>query len=158
MLDDEHQYDLWVLELSSFQLDLTTSLKPAVATILNVTPDHLDRHHSLEAYIQAKQRIYSQAKVALCNRKDKATNPHLEIDCIYFGHDVPDEDNWGIIHQNNRVYLAKGKQCFLPVDSLLIKGVHNWLNALAACALAETVGIAGDICKDVLQTFPGLPH
>ena len=89
LLDDEHHYDLWVLELSSFQLDLTYSLTPVVATILNVTPDHLDRHHTLEAYVQAKQRIYHQAKIALYNREDAYTIPICRIQsglhCISFG-------------------------------------------------------------------------
>ena len=75
LLDDEVHYDLWVLELSSFQLDLTSSLAPIAATILNVSPDHLDRHHSLDAYVQAKQRIYHQAKFLLYNREDNLTVP-----------------------------------------------------------------------------------
>ncbi|WP_298622188.1 UDP-N-acetylmuramoyl-L-alanine--D-glutamate ligase [uncultured Legionella sp.] len=162
MLDDEHQYDLWVLELSSFQLDLTYSLSPVASTILNVTPDHLDRHHTIEAYIQAKQRIYHQSKVALYNREDVATIPHQtmssEQHTVSFGSDAPDAGNWGLINQQGVIYLAKGDDCLMPVESLLIKGVHNWLNALAACALAETAGIARQHIIAVLQIFSGLPH
>ncbi|MCL5272536.1 MAG: UDP-N-acetylmuramoyl-L-alanine--D-glutamate ligase, partial [Gammaproteobacteria bacterium] len=162
MLDDEHQYDLWVLELSSFQLDLTSSLSPTVATILNVTPDHLDRHHTLDAYIQAKQRIYHQSKVALYHREDSATVPNEAINpsqiAVSFGSDAPVDGNWGLINQQGTIYLAKGKDCFMPVESLLIKGVHNWLNALAACALAETAGIPQQHILSVLKTFSGLPH
>ena len=84
MLDDEHHYDLWVLELSSFQLDLTHSLAPVVATILNVSADHLDRHHTMEAYIQAKQRIYQQAQVALFNRDDSGTQPTIRGELPFF--------------------------------------------------------------------------
>ncbi len=160
MLDDEHQYDLWVLELSSFQLDLTYSLSPIVSTILNVTPDHLDRHHTLDAYVQAKQRIYHQAKVALYNREDALTLPHetTEQNVISFGGDVSQVGNWGLINQQGTVYLAKGVDCLMPVESLLIKGVHNWLNALAACALAEAAGISQQYIITVLKTFAGLPH
>jgi UDP-N-acetylmuramoylalanine--D-glutamate ligase len=162
MLDDEHQYDLWVLELSSFQLDLTYSLSPIVSTILNVTPDHLDRHHTIEAYVQAKQRIYHQSKVALYNREDVATIPHKTMNSeprtISFGSDAPVAGNWGLINQQGAVYLAKGEDCLMPVESLLIKGVHNWLNALAACALAETAGIPQHHIIAVLKTFSGLPH
>ena len=136
LLDDEHQYDLWVLELSSFQLDLTDSLSPIVATILNVSPDHLDRHHTLEAYVLAKQRIYHQTKVALYNRDDSYTLPNEEYSANLplnsFGKDAPTQGNWGLITQGNKTYLAKGHDCLLPVESLLIKGIHNWLNALAA--------------------------
>ncbi|KGP64213.1 UDP-N-acetylmuramoyl-L-alanyl-D-glutamate synthetase [Legionella norrlandica] len=162
LLGDEHQYDLWVLELSSFQLDLTYSLSPIVATILNVTPDHLDRHHTLEAYIQAKQRIYRGAKTALFNREDVYTIPQQlyqsDMECISFGKDVPAEVNWGLIQRENTIYLARGSDCLLPVSSILIKGVHNWLNALAACALAETAGIPMQHILSVLRTFSGLPH
>lgn len=160
LLDDEHQYDLWVLELSSFQLDLIHSLAPTVATILNVTPDHLDRHHTLEAYVQAKQRVYQQAKVALFNREDCYTIPqdHPNGLNISFGEGRPTAENWGLIRQDNKVFLAKGNECLLSVESLFIKGVHNWLNALAAAALAETAGIPMPHILSVLKTFPGLTH
>jgi len=78
LLDNHINYDLWVLELSSFQLDLTFSLAPFAATILNVTPDHLDRHHSFDAYINAKQQIYHQASKLIYNRGDKNTIPLLK--------------------------------------------------------------------------------
>lgn len=161
MLDNGEHYDLWVLELSSFQLDLTYSMKPLVATILNVTPDHLDRHQTLETYIRVKQRVYHQAQVALFNRQDVSTQPVQEdrvLNCLSFGQDEPTEENWGLIQQNNTVFLARGKEAILSVDSLLIKGTQNWLNALAACALAEVAGIALDSIQEVLKTFPGLPH
>ncbi|KTD05961.1 UDP-N-acetylmuramoylalanine--D-glutamate ligase [Legionella gratiana] len=158
LLDDEHQYDLWVLELSSFQLDLTYSLEPIVATILNVSPDHLDRHHTMEAYIQAKQRIYHKAKVALFNADDLYTAPIEDVNRISFGKNVPEKNNWGLINQENKIYLAKGHSCFLPVESVLIKGVHNWLNALAACALADAAGITQQYIIEILTTFTGLPH
>lgn len=162
ILDDEHQYDLWVLELSSFQLDLTYSLSPVVATILNVTPDHLDRHHTLDAYVQAKQRVYHQAKAALFNREDAYTIPRAEynsnLNCISFGKDSPKAGNWGLINQDNRIYLAKGSNRLLAVEALLIKGVHNWFNALAACALADAAGISIHHITNVLKTFGGLPH
>ncbi|MFI4962689.1 MAG: UDP-N-acetylmuramoyl-L-alanine--D-glutamate ligase [Legionellales bacterium] len=162
LLNDAHQYDLWVLELSSFQLDLMQSLKPLVATILNVTPDHLDRHHTLEAYISAKQRIYHQAQVALFHREDACTRPSLEyqtgLRSVSFGQDAPDRGNWGLQKQGDRMYLARGTDCLLPVDSLLIKGVHNWLNALAAAALADIAGIPMDSIITVLQSFTGLKH
>lgn len=162
LLDDEHQYDLWVLELSSFQLDLTYSLAPTVATILNVSPDHLDRHYTLEAYIQSKQRIYNQARMVVFNKDDEQTIPcqlsHFKGLSISFGKESPKQQDWGLISQENAVYLAKGNEKFLATASLLIKGVHNWLNALAACALAESVGISRECQIKVLNTFSGLPH
>ncbi len=158
MLHDEHQYDLWVLELSSFQLDLTYSLAPIAATILNVSPDHLDRHHTMEAYTQAKQRVYHQAQVALFNREDFYTVPTIEANRISFGIDAPEKNNWGLITQEDKIYLAKGSTCILSVDSVLIKGVHNWLNALAASALVDAAGISHQHITSVLTSFTGLPH
>ncbi|MCE0724757.1 MULTISPECIES: UDP-N-acetylmuramoyl-L-alanine--D-glutamate ligase [Legionella] len=158
MLHDAHQYDLWVLELSSFQLDLTYSLTPIAATILNVTPDHLDRHHTMEAYAQAKQRIYDKAQIALFNRDDSCTVPTGAVNRISFGIDAPEKNNWGLITQHDKIYLAKGSAYILPVESVLIKGVHNWLNALAASALADAAGISQQYIISVLTSFTGLPH
>ncbi|MGC1182122.1 UDP-N-acetylmuramoyl-L-alanine--D-glutamate ligase [Legionella sp.] len=158
MLNDEHHYDLWVLELSSFQLDLTYSLAPVVATILNVSPDHLDRHHTMDAYVQAKQRIYHKTQLALFNRDDSYTVPAIQVNSISFGKEEPGANNWGLINLEGKVYLAKGNTCFLPTESVLIKGVHNWFNALAACALADAVGIPQHHIIKVLTTFPGLFH
>ncbi|MFT4058982.1 MAG: UDP-N-acetylmuramoyl-L-alanine--D-glutamate ligase [Legionella sp.] len=159
MLNDEHQYDLWVLELSSFQLDLTHSLKPVAATILNVSPDHLDRHHSMEAYIEAKQRVYHHAQVTLFNRDDAYTTPKsLVAKAISFGQNEPAAGDWGLRTKDHKIYLAKGTTCFLSAESVLIKGVHNWLNTLAACALADAAGISLQHMIHVLTTFTGLSH
>lgn len=162
LLEDVQNIDLWVLELSSFQLDLTFSLKPAVATVLNVTEDHLDRHHSMQAYIQAKQRIYLNADTLLYNRDDAATRIDPSISWstkkCSFGMDTPTGDNWGLVRENNDVYLSKGSNKLLKTDEMILKGVHNWVNALAACALAEAVGISTQAMVQVLKSFVGLPH
>lgn len=161
LLEDEHQYDLWVLELSSFQLDLTQSLAPTVATILNITPDHLDRHHTMEAYVQAKQGIYSKAKHILFNRDDPQTlpqNAQLHASLNSFGQGNPSDQNWGLVHQADKVFLARGNTCIYPVEALLIKGMHNWFNALAAAALAELAGIDRSCIISVLEHYAGLPH
>lgn len=163
-LSEAQQYDLWVLELSSFQLDLTYSLSSIAATILNVSPDHLDRHHSMEGYIEAKQRIYHQAQTILYNRDDNATRPRRQDHdvaerVISFGNDCsPSENDWGLINKEGQIYLAKGQDSLLAVDSLRIKGVHNWHNALAACALADAVGISHQAMISVLTSFAGLNH
>ena len=164
LLDDAVHYDLWVLELSSFQLDLTSSLAPVAATILNVTPDHLDRHHDLAAYVAAKQRVYHNARFLLYNREDNLTTP-VEDDTpdahsSSFGLDAPREKTieWGLIKDGTTHYLAYGQEKLMPVDALRIKGRHNWSNALAACALAHAAGIGFTPMIDVLQRFSGLPH
>jgi len=162
-LSEHEDYDLWVLELSSFQLALTYSLSPVVATILNVSPDHLDRHHTIEAYIEAKQRAYYQAKNILYNRDDAATVPFAVYASaervISFGNGTPSvNEDWGLINKEGQIYIAKGTHCVLSVDSLLIKGVHNWHNALAACALADAIGIPMEAMVRVLISFAGLKH
>ena len=164
ILDNGVQYDLWVLELSSFQLDLTYSLKPIAATILNVTPDHLDRHHHLSAYIQAKQRVYHQARTLLYNREDIQTIPYPvneEKGTTFktsYGLNAPSAGEWGLITADGIGYLAYGEERFLPVDALRVKGRHNWQNALAACALAKAAGISRQCMVTVLERFTGLRH
>ena len=163
LLDNDENYELWVLELSSFQLDLTSSLKPIAATILNISPDHLDRHHSLAAYIEAKQGIYHNAQFLLYNRDDEQTYPTKNSTAnqsvlINYGLDEPREKNWGIIEQAGLSYLAQGNKPLLAIDKLRIKGKHNWQNALAACALATAAGIQTECITKVLESFAGLPH
>ncbi len=164
LLDDGIQYDLWVLELSSFQLDLTDSLAPIAATILNVTPDHLDRHHTLDAYVKAKQRVYRQAEFLLYNRDDQLTLPadnQRKTGAIVnnFGLNEPTGSQWGLkTTVDNVCCLADGQTSLLPVDAMRIKGRHNWANAMAACALAQVAGIGHNHMINVLQRFPGLPH
>lgn len=162
-LDEAKPYDLWVLELSSFQLESTYSLKPIAATILNISPDHLDRHHNLTAYIDAKQRIYKQARFLLYNRGDLQTVPATQfmanqVRLANYGLDAPTEENWGIIEQDGRAYLAQGKEPLLPADRLGLKGKHNWQNALAACALAAAAKIQPAAMIRALESFTGLAH
>lgn len=162
LLDDGIQYDLWVVELSSFQLEMTFSLKPAAATILNISPDHLDRHHTLDAYIKAKQRIYHQAKNMIYNREDSATKPTIDNEVgkkISFGLNKPAIGEWGLLSHQDQFYLVRGSELFLSVEELKLKGRHNWQNVLAACALIDAAGYwqEGPIIK-VLKEFAGLPH
>lgn len=165
LLDDDQEYDLWVLELSSFQLDLTCSLTPRAATILNVTPDHLDRHHAMDAYIQAKQRIYHHAMTWVFNRQDGLTFPDQDIMktnasaiSLSFGLDAPSGKHWGLCIVNGERFLSCGQQQVLPETLLKIKGQHNTLNALAACALTDAIGIDHSNMVKVLTEFGGLPH
>lgn len=163
LLDSGIHYDLWVLELSSFQLDLIYSLIPDAATILNITPDHLDRHHDLATYIKAKHRIYHHAKQLLYNRDDEQTMPssqqiNVAERVTSYGLDAPISGHWGVIVEKGITALAYGQERFLAVDAMCIKGRHNWQNALAACALSQFIGISQTSMKEVLRTFPGLPH
>lgn len=161
LLDDGVNYDLWVLELSSFQLDLTKSLVPTASTILNISPDHLDRHHNLDNYINAKQSIFKNSSYIIYNREDIHTKPKIIQDgqkVESFGLNEPSLDSWGLLSKNDEFFLAFGEDSFVSVQSLKIKGKHNWQNALAAMALANAVGIGREAIYSVLSHFCGLPH
>ena len=148
------------MELSSFQLDVTESLCPTAATVLNITPDHLDRHHTIEAYIAAKQRVYHHAVSMVYNREDELTIPDTQKteQVTSFGLNPPSDGEWGLLQDQNDWYLAYGQIRILAVSDLRIKGRHNWANALAACALVHPLGIPFTVMREVLMTFSGLPH
>ncbi|MBA4696577.1 MAG: UDP-N-acetylmuramoyl-L-alanine--D-glutamate ligase [Legionella sp.] len=163
LLEDGSNYDLWVLELSSFQLDLTSSLKPIAATILNISTDHLDRHHTFDAYLQAKQRIYQHAAYAVYNRADPHTAPQVAMPATITIEDFSLQSplrakDWGVITNEAGTYLAYGDKAFLSVEELGLKGKHNWENALAASALALKAGVPWEAIVKTLTTFQGLPH
>lgn len=159
LIDDGNDYELWVLELSSFQLDLTYSLSPLAATVLNVSPDHLDRHHTFGKYVSAKHRIYHNADYCLFNREDPNTQlPKSMPNSESFGLDAPKMSQWGITQSHDTTFLTRGDEPFLSTDSLKLRGKHNWQNALAAAALATRAGISMRSINQVLETFSGLPH
>ncbi|MCW8996126.1 MAG: UDP-N-acetylmuramoyl-L-alanine--D-glutamate ligase [Psychromonas sp.] len=151
------EIELYILELSSFQLETTVSLNADIATILNVSEDHLDRYDSYQHYAQTKQRIYEQSKLALFNRDDLLTQPESKTERpLSFGFD---EKGYGLIRDAQQaVYLAKDGLPFLAVDALKLSGKHNWMNALAAFALGEAVNIDKQAMLSTLQTYRGLAH
>ncbi len=152
--------ELYVLELSSFQLETTNSLGAQVATVLNVTADHMDRYPSMAHYHLAKQRIYFGAKAVVANRKDALTRPPVadQVPQRTFGLNEPDLKDYGLRRDGELTYLAQGLKNLLPVDALKIKGRHNVANALAALALGEAAGIDQSAMLECLQDFSGLPH
>ena len=146
---------LYVLELSSFQLETTYSLDAQVATILNISEDHMDRYRSLADYLAAKQRIYDGCEVAVWNRDDENTRPQRQ---------VPREITFGT-HAQADYRLDTGRQqllCrgedLLPAASLTVRGHHNVLNVLAALAMAEALGLPREQALAAAARFPGLPH
>ena len=165
LLADDAQ--LYVLELSSFQLETTESLACDAAAYLNLSEDHLDRHGSMAAYGTIKSRIFRRCGVAVVNRDDEATREgaNRATRIASFGLDAPaDRDSYGLIeHQGQRCLVRPTPDSrfpipLLPIASLHIQGLHNVANALAALALADAVGIPGDASKAALLAFPGLPH
>ncbi len=151
--------DLYVLEISSFQLDTTYSLKTAAAAVLNITEDHLDRHGTMANYIAAKQRIYQQTNCAVWNREDAHTRPPAAITKQFtFGLTVPARGEFGIVQAEQQAWLAYDNQKLMPVKELLIIGQHNWSNALAALALGTAIQLPLPAMLQTLRTFKGLSH
>lgn len=145
---------LWVLELSSFQLETVDQLGADAATILNVTEDHLDRYQDLAGYSAAKQRIYHGAGTVVANRDDAATLPAQGAYCS-FGLNAPAQaTEWGVADQQ----LAQGEIAWLPRTDLRLSGQHNVANALAAMALCAAVGIERSAIVKGIQSFNGLAH
>lgn len=152
--------ELYVLELSSFQLERCSNLNAQVACVLNISPDHMDRYADLQAYHRAKHRIFIGAKNAIVNRDESLSQPLLTegMGIGRFGLGQPDLQDFGIIKQPDGDYLAFGVKPLLPVAALKIAGRHNLSNALAALALAKMAGIDQDAALRALQNFRGLAH
>jgi UDP-N-acetylmuramoylalanine--D-glutamate ligase len=145
---------VWVLELSSYQLETTWSLAPYAAAMLNLSEDHLDRYAGLDQYGAAKERIFLGAKVQVLNRDDPRSLAMARPDrnVITFG-----LDGTGDFGLRGDVLVCRGV-ALLPVSELRIHGAHNVANALAACALASTLGIQTSRLAIGLRSFAGLPH
>lgn len=157
----EHAPDLYVLELSSFQLETTLGLNAVASAVLNVTPDHMDRYRDLDEYLEAKLRIYRGAGVRIVNRDDPLLGGVLPGAgaCVSFGGDAPaDSASFGLVTHAGVWWLARGADRLLPVPEMRIRGRHNALNALAALALGSAAGLPDAAMMAALRTFPGLPH
>lgn len=156
LLDTDRE--LYVLELSSFQLETTSSLQAVAATILNVTEDHMDRYPlGLQQYHAAKLRIYENAKTCVVNADDALTMPVRGADdrCISFGVDVGD---YHLNRQQGETWLRVKGEKVLNVKEMPLTGQHNYSNALAALALADAAGLPRASSLKALTTFTGLAH
>ncbi len=151
----------WVLELSSFQLESTSSLAPDAATVLNLTEDHLDRHGSMAAYGEAKARIFAGSGVQVLNRDDPASLAMARPGraCVTFGLDAPKgQEHFGLVQKAGAPWLAQGAQPLMAAAALPIAGRHNAANALAALALCRAIGLPFEPLLEALRNFRGLPH
>jgi UDP-N-acetylmuramoylalanine--D-glutamate ligase len=149
--------DVWVLELSSYQLETTWSLAPAAAVMLNLSEDHLDRYHGLAEYGAAKARVFQGGGVQVLNRGDSASMAMglAQRAQATFGLDAPAmPEDFGIADG----WMCRGTVRFFPLRELPLAGAHNAANALAACALAYHAGAPLTALGAGLETFRGLPH
>ncbi|CAA6807151.1 MAG: UDP-N-acetylmuramoylalanine--D-glutamate ligase (EC [uncultured Thiotrichaceae bacterium] len=155
--------DLYVMELSSFQLETTQSLHAVSATVLNVCEDHLDRYDSFAAYAAVKAIIFQNCANPVLNREDVVVMQMADSDgfsgmVTTFGADVPAEGQFGILEQAGRRYFAKGSRCLMAIDEMRLPGEHNAVNALAALALGEPAGIPEAAMLAAIREFNGLPY
>ncbi len=151
--------ELYVMELSSFQLETVTKLNAKAATILNISADHLDRYPNMRAYILAKLRVYFGAEHIIVNRNDVLTHPPLAASAkpVYFGGKA-DFGSFGLIEENGESFLAQNLKPLIAASELKIRGKHNVDNALAALALGNAAGIPMAAMLDTLKSFRGLHH
>lgn len=150
---------VYVLELSSYQLDLTHFLPLVSATILNIAPDHLDRYGTMEKYQQSKLRIYDQASLIVANRADEKTKPVAGFAGCTFGLSEPTTPGaFGIQVVDGKRWFAEGQRLLCPVAASQLVGRHNEQNVLAAMALVSPFHLPPDVFARTLKTFYGLPH
>lgn len=180
--------EVWVLELSSFQLDLPSGLEPTAAVVLNVTQDHLDWHGDMAAYAKAKANIFGATGLLVLNREDPAVmamrpepkraklQKPIEREYLSFGTDMPQRPgDFGLEDMNGMVWLVRALEAdetrkkfqhleelhiqrFMPADALRIRGRHNASNALAALALCSAAGCALGPILFGLREYRGEPH
>jgi UDP-N-acetylmuramoylalanine--D-glutamate ligase len=160
MLRLQGDQSLYVLELSSFQLETTHSLKAAVSVVLNISEDHMDRYDSMQAYCEAKYRIFRNCHHRVINRDDALTSPVLTnvVPETSFGLSAPAAGDFGVIVVDGEKFLAHGEEVLMPVREMKIRGDHNVVNALACLALGQAVGLPMPVMLETLRTFKGLPH
>jgi UDP-N-acetylmuramoylalanine--D-glutamate ligase len=150
----------YVLELSSFQLERSAPLPLSAAVVLNVAPDHLDKHGTMQAYGAAKARIYQRCQLAVVNRDEAGLGAMVpsNVPVLGFGLTVPGDGEFGLRTESGTDHLAFGRELVLPVAQLRLEGRHNVSNALAALALCHAAGVSLDATLPALKEFRGLPH
>lgn len=153
--------ELYVLELSSFQLETTASLDASAAAVLNVSADHLDRYAGIDEYAAAKARIWHGTGMVVANRDDArcaALVPQRRA-VTWFGLDAPrGNGEYGVVASGGTAWLCSGDERLMPRDNLRMAGGHNVANALAALALGAAAGMPPAPMVEVLEQFGGLPH
>lgn len=153
--------ELYILELSSFQLETTSNLNAEVAVILNLSEDHLDRHGDMMGYHTAKHRIFQGVKKVVYNRDDSLTRPLVPdlTPMQSFGLNAPDINQYGVLRDNDgTIWLARGRERILNSSEMYIQGTHNVANALACLALGEAIGLPLDSMLETLKVYKGLEH
>lgn len=156
----EENYELYVLELSSFQLETLQNLNMEASVVLNISPDHMDRYDDLNGYVMAKQEIYRNSKICVVNRDDELASSQLFMcaQSVGFTLQPPAEGDFGICDDQGVRWLCHGEERLLAVDEIKIKGSHNVANVLAAWALGSVLNIPQRFMIEAIKNFSGLDH
>jgi len=154
----EQMAELYVLELSSFQLERTSALNAAAATVLNVSADHLDRHADIAKYAQEKQNIFYGNGVMVINVDDPIVDAMQEAGRRIITFSIKKDADFYIAQKDDVEYLMHDTQCLMPLAELPLEGRHNAANALAALALGVSIGLDEQAMCSALKTFKGLDH
>jgi UDP-N-acetylmuramoylalanine--D-glutamate ligase len=154
----EQAAELYVLELSSFQLERTSVLNAAAATVLNVSADHLDRHAGIAEYAQEKKNVFNGNGVMVLNADDPIVASMQEAGRRLVTFSIKREADFYIARKDDAEYLMHNKQCLMPLAELPLEGRHNAANALAALALGVSIGLDEQAMCNALKTFKGLEN
>ena len=158
LLIDDHDYEVYVLELSSFQLETTYSLHSISATVLNISEDHMDRYDSIAQYTEVKMRVFDDAELAILPI-ELNQDYHAPENPRNFSLSAPaSAEDFGVIERSGRAYLARGTTPLVACDLMKLQGVHHQLNALAAMALCQPFDVGSEVFLQVLAQFSGLPY
>lgn len=156
-----HEPDIYVLELSSFQLETTTSLNAIASTVLNVSEDHMDRYRNIGEYADTKAGIFNGDGTMVLNKDDDrvASMARTGRKQIYFGLSAPENENdFGVRKEDGQTWLVRGKQKLLAANEIRLPGRHNVSNVLAAYALSSIMGVPTEAANRAIKHFCGLPH
>ncbi len=163
-IDSNRWPQLWVLELSSFQLETTRNLHADAAVVMNLSEDHLDRYADMSAYVSAKSAIFSGGNcrgMQVLNRDDPLVLAMAQVDREQFSFGLGEpktDEQFGLLVDGADFWLAQGNTCLMKASELAVAGLHNATNALAALALCRAIALPFEPMLDALRTFKGLPH
>lgn len=158
---DKTEIEIFVLELSSFQLETTSSLNASASTVLNISPDHMDRYEDEKEYASAKARIFQGDGVMVLNHDDNNVREMAIKDrkVFWYGLGKPDSHMmFGITGHMGERWVTRGQNRLFPVSDITLVGEHNLVNVLAALAISTVAGVPTEIAHDVIKEFKGLPH
>jgi len=156
LLDQEAE--LYVLELSSFQLERTSVLNATVATVLNISADHLDRHVDMAEYSKSKKQVFSGNGVMVINADDTVVEQMRETGRTTVTFSIKEKADFCLAYKDGAEYMMHQNQCLMPLSDLLLEGRHNVANALAAMALGKVIGLDEQRMCEALRKFKGLDH